>query len=82
MIGKDFYDAIVGMLDREPFRPFVVELLDGSRVEFDRPRSIAIRGGAAMGFARGKRYVTLDCENVRRVVDAEPEADSPKEVCL
>jgi hypothetical protein len=71
MNAEDFYDAIIGMLHREPFRPFVVEFEDDNRAEFDRPRSIAIRGGGAMGFARGTRYVRLDCENVRRVFDAE-----------
>jgi hypothetical protein len=79
MTAKDFYDVITSMLGREPFRDFAVEFEDGSRVEFDRPRSIAIRGGAAGGFACGGNYVRLDCENVRQVVEAEP--NSAKEVC-
>jgi hypothetical protein len=78
MTANEFYDVITGMLHREPFRAFVVELQDGSRVEFDRPRSLAIRGGAAGGFARGGGYVRLDCENVRQVVEAE--VNSTKDV--
>jgi hypothetical protein len=54
MSAKDFYDAITGMLHREPFRSFIVEFEDGSRVEFDRPRSVAIRGGAAPGLLAAK----------------------------
>jgi hypothetical protein len=77
MTAKDFYDVITGMLDREPFRGFVVELQDGSRFEFDRPESLAIRGGFAGGFTQDGRIVRLDCENVRQVVEAE--ANSAKD---
>ena len=76
MTAKDFYEVITGMLDCEPFRGFVVELQDGSRVEFDRPESLAIRGG----FAQGGCIVRLDCDNVRQVVEAE--ANSSKDARL
>jgi hypothetical protein len=69
--ATDFYDAIIGMLDREPFRGFVVEMQDGSRFVFDRPRSLAVRGGFAVGFASGGNYVRFDCENVRQVMEVE-----------
>jgi hypothetical protein len=77
MTANDFYDVITGMLDREPFRDFIVELQDGSRFEFDRPDSLAIRGGFAGGFAQGGRIVRLDCENVRQIVEAD--ANSAKD---
>ncbi len=80
MTANDFHDVIISMLHREPFRSFIVELQDGSRIEFDRPRSIAIRGGGAMGFARGGNYVRLDCENVRQVVEAEAQTNSTKDI--
>jgi len=69
--AQDFFETIVGMLDREPFRPFVVELQDGGRVEIDRPDSLAIRGGLAGGFARDGGIVRLDCVDVKRVVEAD-----------
>ena len=56
-------------LDREPFQPFIVELLDGKQVEIDRPRKLAIRGGTAGGFGRGGKIVMLDCDKVSQVFD-------------
>jgi hypothetical protein len=78
MVATEFYDAILEMLDREPFRAFIVEFQDGSRVEFDRSDSLAIRGGLAGGFAQDGSIVRLDCENVRRIVVAE--ANTAKDI--
>jgi hypothetical protein len=71
MTAKDFFDVIITMMNRKPFRGFIVELQDGSRIEIDRPRSLAVRGGFAVGFASGGTYVRFDCENVRQVVEVE-----------
>jgi hypothetical protein len=69
MTAEDFNQAIVERLRREPFQPFSVEMLDGTQVEIDRPRSVAIGGGTAGGFGRGGKIVSLDSCKVARVFD-------------
>jgi hypothetical protein len=76
MTPEEFNRTILGRLEAEPFRPFVVEFLDGRRLTFDKP-SLAIRGGAAGGFDRGGELILLDSDEVARVVD-----DAPTETSL
>jgi hypothetical protein len=79
MTADDFNRAILERLRREPFKPFIVELLDGEQVEIDRPRSLAIRGGTAGGFGRNRKIIRLDSYNVARVFDVLPTVQNAAE---
>jgi hypothetical protein len=72
MSVEEFFGSLHGLLNREPFVPFVVEMNDGSVIEFDRPRSLAIRRGSTVagGFAKGRRLVRIDAEDVKRIIEA------------
>ncbi len=80
MTAVDFYETIVERSNRKPFRPYIVELIDGSQIEIDRPRALAIRGGVAAGFARGRKIVRLDSYNVKQIYDAPVETSASQEV--
>jgi hypothetical protein len=68
MSADDFYRAMIEKLDREPFRPFSVELNDGRRVEIIRPRSVSIRGGVAACSTKDSIYVRVDCDDVKQII--------------
>jgi hypothetical protein len=78
MTAEDFNREMVERLIRLPFRPFVVELLDGERVEIVRQNSFACRGGKAGGFGRDGAIVDLECDKVSRVVDGPLTTNSTK----
>ena len=70
MTADEFDRTIMEKLDRMPFQAFTIELLDGGRLEIDRPYSVAIRGGRATCFAGGKLHLEIRSEHVRNVFDA------------
>jgi hypothetical protein len=63
---QQFEDTLRQFLRREPFQPFVVELLDGGIVEVDHPR-IAFGGGAASYLTQEHDLVEFACEDVRAI---------------
>ena len=69
MSTDDFDRVIMEKLDRLPFQAFTIEMLDGKRLEIDRPFSVAIRGGVASCFAGGKLHLEIRSEQVRQVGD-------------
>ncbi len=73
MIAEDFFKILTEFNDRNPFKPFVVEMNDGTLIEIDRPNSLAFRGGGAAGLARGNRYIDFKSVDVRRIVEAPNE---------
>jgi hypothetical protein len=44
----NFDRTLRGMARRTPFEPFVVELVNGSRIEVDHPEAIVFRAGLAV----------------------------------
>ena len=49
MMVRTTFERIVQQLHRRaPFRPFVVELLNGDRVEVDHPEALIVRAGTAI----------------------------------
>lgn len=70
MTADEFDRAIMEKLDRLPFQAFTIELIDGNRLEIDRPFSVAIRGGRAACFSGGKLHLETRSEQVSNVLDA------------
>ncbi|HLQ46324.1 MAG TPA: hypothetical protein VK137_16390, partial [Planctomycetaceae bacterium] len=53
---------------RAPFRPFVVELLNGDRVEVDHPEALIVRGGTAIFDAADGTPTWFDHESVNSFI--------------
>lgn len=70
-----FFNTLRQFTRREPFVPFIVELLDGRRIDVDYP-SVAFSGGAA-GFINNKGILErFACEEVRSILLATAGAHS------
>jgi hypothetical protein len=66
MNATAFEDTLRAFLQREPFQPFVVELLDGRVIEVDQPK-VVFGGGAASFFTVSYELVEFACEEVREM---------------
>lgn len=66
MTAEQLETTLRHFLHQEPFRPFVVELNDGNRIEVNRP-SLAIGGGGASFFGPDWELVEFNCEEVRDI---------------
>jgi len=51
-------------LHREPFQPFMVELVDGRLIEIHRPK-VAVGGGGASFLTSTYELVEFNCEEIR-----------------
>jgi hypothetical protein len=66
MSQQEFEDLLRQNLRREPFLPFIVELVDGSRIIV--PHSgVAFGGGAGAFFTPSYDLVEFACENVKAI---------------
>ena len=59
---------------RDGFRPFVVELNGGARIEVSHPEALALRGDFAVYIDRDKTVTFLDHESVARVFEPTTQA--------
>jgi hypothetical protein len=66
MNAEQFEQTLREYLRREPFQPFVVELVDGGVIAIDHPK-VAIGGGGASFFTPSHDLVDFECENVRAI---------------
>jgi len=72
MTQQEFEEALRHFLRREPFQPFVVELLDG-RFLFIDGRSVAFDNGNAVFLAPDYDLVDFTFQEVREIRDASHE---------
>jgi hypothetical protein len=68
-----FDQALRQHLRREPFQPFVVELVDGRVLAVDQPK-VVFAGGAASFFTPSYDLVEFACEDVLAIRPAIPGA--------
>jgi hypothetical protein len=73
MSTEQFEHSLRQLLRREPFEPFVVELIDGRVIEIDRPK-VVFGGGAASFFTPNYDLVEFACEDVRAMRPTVPGA--------
>ena len=66
MTTEQFEDTLREFIRREPFQPFVVELLDGILIHVEHP-GVAFGGGAAIFFTPNYELVNFACEEVRTI---------------
>jgi len=68
MTVENFQNALQGLRQRKPFRPFTVELVSGDRFEVDTPDAVAFRDGMAGFVSRGGVPVLFDHESVSQFI--------------
>ena len=75
MTAEEFEQTLRQLLRREPFQPFVVELLDGRIIPVDAPK-VVFGGGAASFFTPSYDLVEFACEDVQAIRPAVPGASA------
>ena len=69
MTEQHFDQLLVALMERRPFHPFTVELVNGERFEVDHPRATVLRNGVAVFLRPGGIPVYFDHEGVEQIVD-------------
>ena len=67
MDRETFNASIVTLVERKPFKPFTVAMLNGDRFEVDHVRALALGDGAAVYLAPGNVPVIFDHEGVNHI---------------
>lgn len=63
------FDATIRTFQRRsPYQPFTVALVNGDRVEVDRPDAIVVRDGVALYAAPGGIPVVIDYGGVSQII--------------
>ncbi len=68
MVRTTFERILQQLHRRAPFRPFVVELLNGDRVEVDHPEALIVRARTAIFVAADGTPTWFDHESVNSLV--------------
>jgi hypothetical protein len=68
MQAEHFNHTLAAFQSRLPIRPFTVALVNGDRVEVDRPNALVVRDGVAIYIAPGSFPVIFDREGVSQVI--------------
>jgi hypothetical protein len=75
MTAEHFQTTVRALRRRTPFKPYVVELVSGDRVQVDHPEALVIRGGVAVFVNVAGAPVIFDHEGVGQVF--ADSADAP-----
>ena len=70
MVAKTFAEALRAFSRRQPFKPFVVELVSGERIRVEHPEALAFRAGAAVYISPRGKFALFDHEGVAEVLEA------------
>ncbi len=68
MTAENFQSALMALRQRQPFRPFTVELVSGDRFEVDYPDALVSRDGVAVFIGPGGVPVLFDHESVSQLI--------------
>ncbi len=68
MAPENFQNALSALRQRQPFRPFTVELVSGDRFEVDFPDALVFREGVAVFVGPGGVPVLFDHESVSQFI--------------
>jgi hypothetical protein len=67
MTADNFGSALEGLIRREPFRVFTVELHGGRRFEVDHPNALVVRDGVAGFLAPRGVPIWFDHDSVNQI---------------
>ena len=68
MTPENFQNSLAALRQRQPFRPFTVELVSGFRFEVDFPGALVVRDGVAVFIGPGGVPVLFDHEGVSQLI--------------
>jgi hypothetical protein len=68
MFAVNFEQTLTELARHAPFRPFVVELGNGERIEVDHPEALAFRNMRAIFITKEGQAHDFDAESVTRIV--------------
>lgn len=72
MEAEAFERSLRGFVRRSPFKPFVVEMVSGSRIEVDHPEAVVVfRAGVAVFVNPEGEFTLFDHEGVARLDEAK-----------
>jgi hypothetical protein len=69
MVAKTFREVLRAFQQRKPFKPFVVELVNGQEILIQHPEALAFQGGAGVYISPQTEFVLFDHEGVADVRD-------------
>ena len=75
MVAKIFERSLRELTHRTPFRPFVVELVSGTRFTVDHPEAVVFRSGVGVYLAPDGAPTLFDHQGVCRL-DGSPGTES------
>lgn len=64
-----FERTLKAFTQRKPFKPFLVELISGTRLTIDHPEALVHRGRAAMHVDQEGNFTLFENEGVSRLAD-------------
>jgi len=76
MTADNFERALRAFSHRQPFKPFMVELVSGDRFQVRHPEAVAIYHGIAIFYASTSQYRLFDGESVSQVFDEPDQAQA------
>ena len=68
MTRRNFEQALRALVGAHPFRPFLVELVSGSRFQVEHPEALAMAGGIAVYISPDGTPTIFDSEGVSQLV--------------
>lgn len=68
MESETFENTFRSFMQRRPFQPFTVAMVNGDRLEVDFPNALAFRDGVASYIAAGGLPVWFDHEGVSQII--------------
>ncbi len=71
MTHEDFERVLQASQRRAPFRPFLVEFVNGEHIAVDHPEALVLRGGVAVYVSSDGIPTLFDHESVSEVVGGE-----------
>jgi hypothetical protein len=74
MVAENFQNSPKALRQRQPFRPFTVELVSGHRFEVDYPDALVIRDGVAIFVGPRGVPVLFDHEGVSQLIGEQNSA--------
>ena len=79
MKDTPFQRSLRLFVKRQPFKPFVVELVSGDRIVIEHPEAVAMNGDAAFYLNPSGEYAFFDSSTVSQLTDVrENGSKSPR----
>ncbi len=70
-MSQDTFDRLLrAFLDRKPFSPFTIELINGARVEVHHPEIVSQKGSVLVCTSTRQIRSYFECQAVVRFIDA------------